>query len=52
MLKQKTAGVMIFHPLRLRLSADMSTCEILYTTQANKVICFPIVLPHSNMPDS
>ena len=41
-LKQKTAGVIIFHPLRLRLSADMSTSKILYTTQSNYSVCFPI----------
>ena len=39
MLKQKTADVMSFHPLRLRLSADMSTCEI---------FCFQIVWLYSN----
>ena len=40
-LKQKTAGVMIFHPLRLRLSADMS----------NNILCFPIAWPRFKMPD-
>ena len=52
MLKQKIAGVMIFHPLRLKLSADMSTCEIFYTTLSNNIVCFQIVWPHFNMPDS
>ena len=41
MLKQKTAGVMIFHPLRPRLSADMS----------NNIVCFPIAWPCFKMPD-
>ena len=40
MLQQKTADVMIFGSLRLRLSADMSTCEIFYTTQSNNILCF------------
>ena len=44
MLKQKTAGVMIFHPLRLRLLTDMSTCEIFYSTQSNNIVCFQIDL--------
>ena len=41
MLKQKIAGVMIFHPLRLRLMADMS----------NNIVCFSIAWPCFKMLD-
>ena len=36
-LRQKTAGAMIFHLLRLRLMVDLSTCQIFYSTQSNNI---------------
>ena len=55
-------GVVIFHPLRLRLSINRSTSELFDTAQLNNIVCLQTTLPwfwqvrnphllNSNMPD-